>query len=67
VHRAGLIGRAAERAAVEVLDLVVQGLTNAQIAERLFLSPRTVEPMSRTCWPRPVRPAAPSSVGGSTP
>ena len=28
---------------VEVLDLVAQGLTNAQIAQRLVLSPRTVE------------------------
>jgi DNA-binding CsgD family transcriptional regulator len=28
---------------VEVLDLVAQGLTNAQIADRLVLSPRTVE------------------------
>jgi DNA-binding NarL/FixJ family response regulator len=27
---------------VEVLGLVAQGLTNAQVAERLFLSPRTV-------------------------
>ena len=27
---------------VEVLELVAQGLTNAQVAERLFLSPRTV-------------------------
>jgi len=28
---------------VDVLGLVVRGLTNAQVAERLFLSPRTVE------------------------
>jgi DNA-binding CsgD family transcriptional regulator len=27
----------------EVLRLVAQGLTNAQAAERLFLSPRTVD------------------------
>jgi DNA-binding CsgD family transcriptional regulator len=27
----------------EVLDLVTQGLTNAQVADRLFLSPRTVD------------------------
>ena len=27
----------------EVLGLVAQGLTNAQVAERLFLSPRTVD------------------------
>ena len=26
----------------EVLRLVAQGLTNAQVAERLFLSPRTI-------------------------
>ena len=28
---------------MDVLSLIAQGLTNAQIAERLFLSPRTVE------------------------
>jgi DNA-binding NarL/FixJ family response regulator len=28
---------------VEVLGLVAEGLTNAQVAQRLFLSPRTVQ------------------------
>jgi DNA-binding NarL/FixJ family response regulator len=28
---------------LEVLDLLVEGLTNAEIAERLFVSPRTAE------------------------
>jgi DNA-binding NarL/FixJ family response regulator len=28
---------------MDVLSLIAQGLTNPQIAERLFLSPRTVE------------------------
>jgi DNA-binding NarL/FixJ family response regulator len=28
---------------MDVLSLIARGLTNAQIAERLFLSPRTVE------------------------
>jgi DNA-binding CsgD family transcriptional regulator len=37
-HRAGLTGRQAE-----VLGLIEEGLSNAQIADRLFVSPRTVE------------------------
>ena len=36
-HTAGLTSRE-----VEVLGLVAEGLTNAQVAQRLFLSPRTV-------------------------
>src|SRR5215204_5752953 len=36
-HPAGLTSRE-----VEVLGLVAEGLTNSQVAERLFLSPRTV-------------------------
>ena len=36
-HTAGLTPRE-----VEVLGLVAEGLTNAQVAHRLFLSPRTV-------------------------
>ena len=37
-HPAGLTPRE-----VEVLVLVAEGLTNAQVAQRLFLSPRTVQ------------------------
>jgi DNA-binding CsgD family transcriptional regulator len=35
---------------VEVLGLVAQGLTNAQMAERLYLSPRTVEQHLRSVY-----------------
>ncbi len=35
---------------VEVLQLVAQGLTNPQVAERLFLSPRTVEQHLRSIY-----------------
>jgi DNA-binding CsgD family transcriptional regulator len=35
---------------VEVLRLVAQGLTNAQVAERLFLSPRTVDQHLRSIY-----------------
>ena len=51
---------------VEVLALVAQGLTNAQIAQRWCCRPAPSRPMSRTCWPRPAREAAPSSVTGRT-
>ena len=37
-HPAGLTPRE-----VEVLGLVAEGLTNPQVAQRLFLSPRTVQ------------------------
>lgn len=37
-HGAGLTGRQAE-----VLELLAEGMTNGEIADRLFLSPRTVE------------------------
>jgi DNA-binding NarL/FixJ family response regulator len=37
-HPGGLTSRE-----VEVLGLVAEGLTNAQVAQRLFLSPRTVD------------------------
>jgi DNA-binding NarL/FixJ family response regulator len=37
-HPAGLTSRE-----VEVLGLVATGMTNAQVAHRLFISPRTVQ------------------------
>jgi DNA-binding NarL/FixJ family response regulator len=44
-NRAGLSTRE-----VEVLGLVTQGLTNAQVAARLFLSPRTVDQHLRSIY-----------------
>jgi ATP/maltotriose-dependent transcriptional regulator MalT len=44
-YPAGLSGRE-----VEVLRLVAQGLTNPQVAERLYLSPRTVEQHLRSIY-----------------
>ena len=44
-HPGGLSARE-----VEVLRLVAQGLTNPQVAERLFLSPRTVEQHLRSIY-----------------
>jgi DNA-binding NarL/FixJ family response regulator len=35
---------------VDVLRLVAQGLTNLQVAERLYLSPRTVEQHLRSIY-----------------
>jgi DNA-binding NarL/FixJ family response regulator len=37
-HPGGLTSRE-----VEVLELVAEGLTNVQVAQRLFLSPRTID------------------------
>ena len=45
VYPAGLSAREAE-----VLRLIAQGLTNAQAAERLFLSPRTVDQHLRSIY-----------------
>jgi DNA-binding CsgD family transcriptional regulator len=44
-HPAGLSARE-----VEVLRLVAQGMTNPQVAERLYLSPRTVEQHLRSIY-----------------
>lgn len=38
------------RREVEVLRLVARGLTNAQVAERLFLSPHTVQAHLRSIY-----------------
>jgi DNA-binding CsgD family transcriptional regulator len=45
VYPAGLSARE-----VDVLQLVAQGLTNGQVAERLYLSPRTVEQHLRSIY-----------------
>jgi DNA-binding NarL/FixJ family response regulator len=37
----------------EALALIAEGLTNAEIAERLVVSPTTIKPTSTTCSPRP--------------
>ena len=38
---------------VDVLVLVANGLTNAEVGERLFLSPGRSRATSRGCWPKP--------------
>ena len=38
---------------IEIIELVAEGLTNQEIADRLTISKRTVDTTSATCSPRP--------------
>jgi DNA-binding CsgD family transcriptional regulator len=44
--------RGLSRREAEVLRLVAAGLSNAEVAERLFLSPRTVDAHLRRIYPK---------------
>ena len=52
---------------MDVLTLVDDGLSNAAISERLFLSPAPSRPMSRTCCSSQEWPTGRNSVPGSAP